>query len=59
LPFSPPGDLPDPGMNPVSLLSPALGGRFFGTGTPWEAPVDQLYLNFKKDKKSERLDIYP
>ena len=29
LPCSPPGDLPDPGMVPVSFMSPALPGRFF------------------------------
>ena len=26
LPFPPPGDLPDPEIEPMSLLSPALGG---------------------------------
>ena len=29
LPFSSPGDLPDPGIEPVSLVSPALAGGFF------------------------------
>ena len=33
----PPGDLPDPGMEPVSLTSPALGGGFFTTSANWEA----------------------
>ena len=28
-PCSPPGDLPNPGMEPVSLSSPALTSRFF------------------------------
>ena len=32
----PPGDLPDPGIKPVSLMSPALAGRFFATGATWE-----------------------
>ena len=32
LPF-PPGDLPDPGIEPTSLLSPALAGRFFTIST--------------------------
>ena len=32
LPCPPPGDLPDPGTEPVSLLSPALAGKFFTTG---------------------------
>ena len=29
LPFPTPGDLPDPGVEPVSLVSPALAGGFF------------------------------
>ena len=37
LPFPPPGDLPDPGIECVSLVSPALAGRFFTTSTTWEA----------------------
>ena len=31
LPCSPPRDLPDPGIGPESLMSPALAGRFFNT----------------------------
>ena len=31
------GDLPDPGIEPVPLASPALAGRFFTTSTTWEA----------------------
>ena len=33
-----PPDLPDPEVEPASLTSPALVGRFFTTGTTWEAP---------------------
>ena len=32
LPFPPPGDLPDPGIEPPSLASSALAGGFFTTG---------------------------
>ena len=32
--FPTPGDLPDPGIKPVSLTSPALAGRFFTTAPP-------------------------
>ena len=39
LPFAAPGDLPNPGIEPTSLISPALAGRFFTTSVPWEAPV--------------------
>ena len=38
LPFPPPGDLPDAGNEPASLISPALAGRFFTTSIIWEAP---------------------
>ena len=31
VPFSIPGDLPDPGMEPESLVSPALAGGVFTT----------------------------
>ena len=33
----PPGDLPDPGIEPMSLMPPALAGGFFTTSTTWEA----------------------
>ena len=32
----PPGDLYNPEIKPMSLLSPALTGGFFTTGTAWE-----------------------
>ena len=38
LPFPPPGDLPNPGIEPASLASPALACGFFTTSTSWEAP---------------------
>ena len=37
LPCSPSGDLPDPGIKPISLTSPALAGGFFTTSATWEA----------------------
>ena len=37
LPFPPPGDLSNPGIQPASLMSPALAGGFFTTSTTWEA----------------------
>ena len=38
LPCPPLGDLPDPGIEPLSLMSPALAGRFFTTRATWDAP---------------------
>ena len=29
-------DLPDPGIEPTSFMSPALTGGFFTTSTTWE-----------------------
>ena len=33
----PPESLPNPGIKPTSLMSPALAGRFFITSATWEA----------------------
>ena len=37
LPCPPPEDLPDPGIEPESFMSPALAGEFFTTRATWEA----------------------
>ena len=37
VPFPSPGALPDPGIEPSSLMSPVLAGRFFTTSAIWEA----------------------
>ena len=37
LAFPPPGDLPDPRIEPTSLKSPALASGFFTTSAIWEA----------------------
>ena len=42
LPFLSPGDLPNPGIEPRSLRSPALAGGLFTTGTTWEVP--KIYI---------------
>ena len=44
LPFPTPGDLPDAGIEPLWLMSPALAGRFFfffflATSTAQEVPL--------------------
>ena len=35
--YSPPGNLPDPGIERASFTFPALAGKFFTTSTTWEA----------------------
>ena len=47
LPFPPPGELPDPGIEPVSLASPALAGRFFTTSATQE--VHYRLISYTKD----------
>ena len=39
LPCLPPGDLPDPGIEPMSLMSPELAGGFSTTSATWETLV--------------------
>ena len=34
LPFPPPGYLPNPGIEPTDLVSPALAGRFYTIAPP-------------------------
>ena len=45
LPCPPPGDLPDIGTEPTSLMSPTLGGRFFITSATGEAPKQTSEYN--------------
>ena len=48
LPCPPPGDLPDPRIEPGSSASPALAGGFFTTSAVWEALM-LAYLLLNKD----------
>ena len=49
LPFPTPGDFPDPGIKPTSLVSPALAGRFFTTAPPgkFNEKKEQLYIWYR------------
>ena len=49
LPFPPLGDLPNPGLEPVS---PALAGRFFTTAPHGKPPGVGLYISIIRRKKS-------
>ena len=42
LPFPSPGDLPNPGLEPTSIMNPALAGRLFTTAPPGN-PNNHLY----------------
>ena len=39
VPYPPPGDLPDSGIELVTLKSPALADRFFTASATWEAQI--------------------
>ena len=55
LPCPPPGDLPDPGIKPVSLMSPTLAGGFFITSATWQAMVHQFQFQFSRSVVSDSL----
>ena len=44
LPFPVPGDLPDPGIELTSLMSPALAGRFFPLAPPGKPIKTSFFL---------------
>ena len=47
----PPGDLPNPGIEPTFLMSPAFTGGFFTTSTTWEA-LYWLHMEFIPSQSS-------
>ena len=61
LPWSPPGALPHPGIEPVSLMSPALADGFFTASATWEARVASLSSSFMQiiwSKENFLLECY-
>ena len=53
LPFSPPGDLPDPGIEPASPVCPTVAGRLFSTeplGKPRE--MERAPFHFSEQRVS-------
>ena len=56
LPCPPPGDLPDPGMEHTSLMSPALAGGLFTTSATWEALAD-VYIHQTEKSDSPKSSV--
>ena len=54
LPCPPPGDLPNPGMVPMSLMSPASGGGLFTTSATWEVLL--FHITNSKLSKLNRIN---
>ena len=46
LPCPPPGALPNPGIEPTSLMSSALAGGFFTPRATWEALLGLTHANY-------------
>ena len=55
LPFHTPRDLPDPGIKPMSLVSPALAGRFFTTASPGKLKFCFSSVQFSRSVMSDSL----
>ena len=61
-PFPTPGDLPDPGIKPMSAASPTLAGRFFTLMPPRKPNYHMVYryLSFHHKTSSQYYkDVYP
>ena len=52
LPCSSPGNLPDPGIKPASLRSPALAGGFFAPAPPGKPQEQKIKPSFLKPASS-------
>ena len=59
LPCPSPEDLPDSGIKPVSLTSPALAGAFLATSTTWEAhsshPFNQNNITIDNEEAGRKI----
>ena len=52
LPFPPPWDVPDPGIEPIYLMSPALTDRFFTTTPPRKSHIVRTTQKKKAENKA-------
>ena len=56
LPCLPPGDLPDPGIKPASLMSPELAGGFLTISTTWEVCCLGYRITILNDKSDHLIE---
>ena len=52
-----PGDLPHPGLEPMSLMSPALADRFCTTSSTWEALISKKRRNIPRRSTSSGNEV--
>jgi len=53
LPYLLPGDLPNPGIETVSLITPTLTGEFLPPSSTWEAQQTKMSAKKKKEEEEE------
>ena len=56
LPFPSPGYFPDPGIEPTSLMTPALAGRFNTNATQSEQPSSKSLQTINAGENVEKKD---
>ena len=56
LPCLSPGGLADPGVKPMSLVSPALAGRFFTASATWEARRSMMLAQNQAGTSAEQIE---
>ena len=59
LPCLPPGDLADPGIEPLSLLSPAFAGGFLTRAPPGKPKHKGLLLKARNHEEEGLLELRP
>ena len=59
LPCPPPGDLPDPGIEPTCLVSPSLAGGLFTTSPMWQALAPMQCTEFMQWHRELPDDRFP
>ena len=59
LPCPPPGNLPDPGIEFMSLMSPALAGGFFIPSTIWKAQssLNSTYIRSRESNVDTKISV--
>ena len=53
-----PGDLPDPGIKPASLMSLSLAGGFFTTSVTWENLIHPFLLSTRRGFSHKQTNDY-
>ena len=58
LPFPSPGELPDPEIQPASLMPPGSAGYFFTASATWETKYSLQKIINLRNQKDKELDTW-